>query len=393
VHKNIRIYYITEFLGALVFSTPIWTFFFTLHLGFSIGWAVFITTLVWFVTFLFEIPTGSWADRFGRKNLYIAGIVLNILGVSFYLWADKIYLFVLSAIIVGFGAAIMSGNIEALLHDNLAEKWEEEKYEGVQSNGYTLFFIGRTVACVLGWILYVMNPIFPFTLTIISMIITLPILFLLDEPKQVLSHEVTDKKHILLAFSYIKKRSNLVYVLLWLILLSSIGNMYWFSYQPYLDKIGLRIPSIGAVFAIASAFSAIGSTLLKRLQQKKHHELIILQYLIYSLLLASIGFYFFIKNPSIFWIMPIILISIIFWFIMSLGNSYILKDIPATHKSTSLSVFSFGITLGYFVFAWSVWFLIDLFSMEGVYMGIMLLMFAITLINLPLSQKYLVASR
>jgi|GEM_PF-6612143 len=59
-----------------------------------------------------------------------------------------------------------------------------------------------------------MNPIFPFTLTIISMIITLPILFLLDEPKQVLSHEVTDKKHILLAFSYIKKRSNLVYVLL-----------------------------------------------------------------------------------------------------------------------------------------------------------------------------------
>lgn len=46
------------------------------------------------------------------------------------------------------------------------------------------------------------------------MIITLPILFLLDEPKQVLSHEVTDKKHILLAFSYIKKRSNLVYVLL-----------------------------------------------------------------------------------------------------------------------------------------------------------------------------------
>jgi|GEM_PF-6545061 len=36
---------------------------------------------------------------------------------------------------------------------------------------------------------------------------------------------------------------------------------------------------------------------------------------------------------------------------MSLGNSYILKDIPATHKSTSLSVFSFGITLGYFVFA------------------------------------------
>lgn len=75
--------------------------------------------------------------------------------------------------------------------------------------------------------------------------------------------------------------------------------MYWFSYQLYLDKIGLRITSIGVVFGIASVFSAIGSTLLKKLHQKKYHELTILQYLIYSLLLASIGFYFFVKNPSI----------------------------------------------------------------------------------------------
>lgn len=121
MEKNIKIYYITEFLNALVFSIPIWTFFFTLHLGFSMGWAVFIGTLGGFMNFLFEIPTGSWADRYGRKKLYITGLIISIIGTSFYLWADILYLFIFSATITGFGSALMSGNIEAMIHDSLEE--------------------------------------------------------------------------------------------------------------------------------------------------------------------------------------------------------------------------------------------------------------------------------
>lgn len=121
MHKNIKIYYLSGFLGALVFSTPIWNFFFTQHLHFSTGWAIFIATLVGLTSFLFEIPTGSWADRFGRKRLYIVGLITEIVGTSFYLWADDTYLFVISAIITGLGYALMSGNIEALVHDQLEE--------------------------------------------------------------------------------------------------------------------------------------------------------------------------------------------------------------------------------------------------------------------------------
>lgn len=121
MHKNIKIYYLTSFLGALVFSTPIWSFFFTEHLHFSLGWAIFVTALIGFTTFLFEIPTGSWADRFGRKKLYITGLLIEMVGTSFYLWADNIPLFLLSAVISGLGYALMSGNIEALVHDQLEE--------------------------------------------------------------------------------------------------------------------------------------------------------------------------------------------------------------------------------------------------------------------------------
>jgi MFS family permease len=148
--KNILIYYSTEFLGALTFGLPISTFFFTLHLGFNMGWAIFITALTGLTSFLFEVPTGSWADRFGRKRMYIAGLIIGIFGLSFYLWATTIPLFILASIIIGFSGAIMSGNIEAILHDNLSERGEGSGYKEIQANGYTFFFSGRVVACLTG---------------------------------------------------------------------------------------------------------------------------------------------------------------------------------------------------------------------------------------------------
>lgn len=47
---------------------------------------------------------------------------MGISGMSFYFWADNVFMFLLSAIIIGFGYAIQSGNIEALIHDHLEER-------------------------------------------------------------------------------------------------------------------------------------------------------------------------------------------------------------------------------------------------------------------------------
>ncbi len=200
------------------------------------------------------------------------------------------------------------------------------------------------------------------------MILILPILFLLDEPKQILSQETTDVSHIKTGLLYIKDRAYILYIILALTIVSSIGNMYWFTYQPYLEKIGFTITSVGFSFALASAFSGIGSLFLKKLQHIKFGDLQILQYLILSLFISSTGFYFFLLYPSIFGILPIITLSILFGFLMSLGNSYIISRVLKTHKSTSLSIFSFSITLGYFLFSSSMGFFIDQFSITSTYL-------------------------
>lgn len=219
------------------------------------------------------------------------------------------------------------------------------------------------------------------------MVVTLPFLALLDEPKQHLSSEKTNGQHTKKALLHIKGEKDILYIITSLVLLSSIGNIYWFTYQPYLEKIGLSISSIGISFAIASISSALGSLLLKRLQRKNHTELEILQYLILFLFVSSVGFYFFISYPSIFGIIPVIIISVTAGFTMSLGNSYIVGRVPKTHKSVSLSIFSFGITIGYFLFSGGVGFLMDRFSLENVYLGVIVLILLLLPWNIAALKK------
>jgi MFS family permease len=73
------LYYLISFFLACLFISPIWTFFFTSYHNFSFSSAVFLTVLTGIANFIFEIPSGSWADRFGRKRIYILGVVLMII--------------------------------------------------------------------------------------------------------------------------------------------------------------------------------------------------------------------------------------------------------------------------------------------------------------------------
>ncbi len=88
------------------------------------------------------------------------------------------------------------------------------------------------------------------------MCLILPIFFCIDEPRQELSCAKNDWQHIREAWQSIRKRSDLVSLLVGIFFLSGLSNTYWFSYQPYLQSIGFGIASVGIAYALASGFSA-----------------------------------------------------------------------------------------------------------------------------------------
>jgi hypothetical protein len=167
-----------------MFSIPIWLIFFTVYLKFSLWTALFVYVFAWLIAFIFEILSWSWADRLWRKKIYIVWLILSIIWQSFYLWADQVYLFIISSFILWVSYAINSGNLEALIHDHLEQENKIEKYDDIQANQYIFLFSWKAIAALLGWYLYLLSEILPFLLNITAYIITLFLVLFLSNPIQ-----------------------------------------------------------------------------------------------------------------------------------------------------------------------------------------------------------------
>lgn len=371
LNKNIKLFYAINFFESLAFFLPIWLIFFTLYLNFSIWTAIFINILTWLVSVLFEINSWSWADRFWRKNIYIVWIILCIFWQSFYLWTDNLYLFILSSIILWIWYSITSGNLEALIHDHLEEEKMINTYELIQDNQYIYLFTSRAIASLLWWYLYILSPTLPFYLSIIAVSVSLILVLLLYEPKQLTSTDSSDIKHIHNWIKYLlNNKKYLYFIFLWWFIFSWIWNIYRFSYQEYLKEIWYFIKEYWMIYFLISIFSALWTYLLKYIRIY-FTSFFILRMMIIILFILSL---LFINLYNLFWIIPIMILSVIFWFIMSLWNSYLIKEAPKTHKSTILSVFSFSLSLWYFIFSAISGLFIDIFSLNTVYLYIPLLL-------------------
>lgn len=362
--NNIFLFYWINFFQACLFMIPIWYFFFVNFLHFWIWDAVLINTFSWLVSLLFEVHSWWWADRFWRKKVYIFGLFALLFWFSFYLWATDVYLFLISAWFIWLWFALTSWNLEALIHDGLEEKWEIHKYNKIQSNQYIILFSWRAISSLIAWYLYFYNEFYPFIATIICYVIATVLMLFIDSPKQEISHESSDFKHIKKALLFLVENKSQLYIIVFLwFLFSWIGNIYWFTYQPYLEYIWLNIKDIWIIYFFISAFSALWSYIIKKVQTEQNTFSIFNSMFVW-LVIVSIMFSIF---NNLMWLFPIVILSILFWFVMILGNNYLIKHSPKTHKSTILSIFSFAGSLWYFLF-WSIsGYLVEIFSLEIVY--------------------------
>jgi predicted MFS family arabinose efflux permease len=86
----------------------------------------------WFMAwnFLLEVPTGSVADRFGRKLSLCLGSALGVAGTLVYVSAPRFEVFLLGEIVFALSYTLNSGADEALLYDSLGPGEAAERAPG-----------------------------------------------------------------------------------------------------------------------------------------------------------------------------------------------------------------------------------------------------------------------
>lgn len=173
------------------------------------------------------------------------------------------------------------------------------------------------------------------------------------------------KEHIFSWLKYIYNDKIILNIILILVFVSSFWNIFWFTYQPYFKQIWFSIENIWILFSITWLLSWFWAYLIKKLQDKYKSDyilfLIVILLFISTLLFISFNYYL-----SILWL---IIISIMFWFIMSFWNTILLKKSPKNLKSTILSLFSLFMTLWYSVFSISSGIIYDILWLKFLYLS------------------------
>ena len=110
--------YIFGFFKSLQFFGSLCVPFYLIRLELSYTWMFAIETIFSVCVFIFEIPTGIIADKFGRKISLILGSLL--FGFSFLIlgFFKTIPLLIFSQIIGAVGISLISGADSSLIYEN-----------------------------------------------------------------------------------------------------------------------------------------------------------------------------------------------------------------------------------------------------------------------------------
>jgi len=137
-YDNIHVLLAVKFLTGLYFYLPYMTLYF-LDRGLNFiqinsVWGIVVLTM-----FLTEVPTGLFADRFGRRKAIQAAVFLQFVGEFLFLFITEYWVLVIDAVIAGLGFAFGSGALEALVYDQLSAEGRQDQMKKVMGrlNGAT----------------------------------------------------------------------------------------------------------------------------------------------------------------------------------------------------------------------------------------------------------------
>jgi len=161
IKKNIAIFYIAEFAKAtLLFQTVVW---FSYESKFLTGEQIaFFGAMIVIVEVLSQIPTGAFADIFGKKSAIIIGNLFSLIGFSLFALFPSVSIMIIFTICYGISNAFTSGTYSAMLYEVLQNAGKGDLYPRIKANGSLMFQFSGAVFLMLGGYLYVIASFLPY---------------------------------------------------------------------------------------------------------------------------------------------------------------------------------------------------------------------------------------
>ncbi len=294
---NIWKFYLFKVFTSFALFVPIMVLFWQDN-GLSFTEIMLLQSVFSISVVLFEIPSGYFADIFGRKNALILASLAFPVAIFLYAISHSFWIFLLGEISMAFALSMISGADAAFLFDTLKEVGRENEYTKFWGNATAIRFITIAVSNVVGGFLGQIDFRLTFYAVLPFAFCLLPLSRSMIEPAR---YKLVIKKNY--AFTLIKIiKTHLIdnLKIRWLIIYSSIIYLFfqsalWF-YQPYMSLSGLEIIHFGLIFASFQIVAAISSKYASRIEKffGRKTSLILLMFIVATsnILLGSFVFTF-----------------------------------------------------------------------------------------------------
>jgi len=149
IRRNIRLLAVHNFLTDFKFHSAVLVIYFAQVTG-SFTLAMSLFSVIMISGALFEVPTGMFSDRIGRKKTVIFGAVSACLSAVFYAVGGSYWMLFTGALLEGLQRAWYSGNNDALLYESLEQSGKEETFAHYLGKTSAMFQLALMIGAVVG---------------------------------------------------------------------------------------------------------------------------------------------------------------------------------------------------------------------------------------------------
>jgi len=179
---NVRTFKFFNFFTGFTLFAPLAIIYFANVSGsYALGGSVIGITML--ASAIFEVPTGIWSDKVGRRGTIILGSWARLVAFIFYAIGLSYWWLVAGAILEGLSRAFYSGNNDAFLHDTLVDSNRIDEYEEHLGKTTSTEHVGWAISGLLGSIIAFHSFTVVMWLSIIPQIAMLYISYLFVEPQ------------------------------------------------------------------------------------------------------------------------------------------------------------------------------------------------------------------
>lgn len=327
--RNLWLYPIQKIFNKRVFL-PIVPIYFTEYVGFSIPQLGLLAALLALIMLVLSVPTGYFADRFGRvKALRIGALLLTLSTLLYAGWPTKTGI-VIGVMLEASGFAFIGGAGQSLVHDSLDVLDRKKDYSKVLSRAQSLALVLNALFIALVPLTYTVDPRLPFAIGTLAFLALLAATFAMRDVEK---HRV--KAMQWRGLKAIERLSGNVTMLLAIVFFGIIGAAY-FSFDIVtigLRELGFEPEFLGWVFASASLVGAVMGLFIHKLKQLSLSAYMLLDVGILVVLFLA-GF-----SGNVWFLAVMAILSVGFWrYRRIIYQDHLLERFTTGYKSTLLSV-------------------------------------------------------